>query len=123
MRADGEVVWVLRAEMMAGTQKQLLMRLTELERRGRLDPLTGCWNVRGFRELLALAVEAAKGDGTTLGLCYARVTNFDTLGMGGTQADTVRQLLAQVLRRRLPENGALALLGTTDFCAMIPCAT
>lgn len=113
----------LKLDAMTGTQKQLLLRLTELERRGRLDPLTGCWNVRGFRELLALAVEGARGDGTTLGLCYARVTNFDALGMGGAQADTVRQLLAQVLRRRLPENGALALLGTTDFCAMIPCAT
>jgi GGDEF domain-containing protein len=115
----------LKLDAMSTSQKQLLGRLTELERRGRLDPLTGCWNVRGFRELLALGVEAAKADGTTLGICYVRVTNFES-GPGTVdkgQADAVQQLLAQVLRRRLPENGALAHLGTTDFCAFIPGAT
>ncbi|MET0312162.1 MAG: GAF domain-containing protein [Burkholderiaceae bacterium] len=113
----------LKLDHMAGTQKQLLVRLTELERRGRLDPVTGCWNVRGLRELLALAVEAARTDGATLGVCYVRVANAAALGMEGAGGDTLRQLLAQVLRRRLPESGALALIGASDFCAVIPGAT
>ena len=29
-------------------------------------------------------------------------------------------MLAQVLRQRLPRNGALARLGPSDFCALVP---
>jgi hypothetical protein len=33
------------------------------------------------------------------------------------------QLLAQVLRRRLPTHGALGSLGERDFCALVPGAS
>ena len=33
------------------------------------------------------------------------------------------QLLAQVLRQRLPLQGALARLGSQDFCALVPCVS
>jgi GAF domain-containing protein len=46
----------LRLSAMANVQKRLLTRLTKLERQASLDPLTGCWNVRGFRQLVGMAV-------------------------------------------------------------------
>ncbi len=112
----------LRLDAMSSVQKRLLVKLDQLERRARLDPLTGCWNVRGFRELVAMAVADATRSQSTLALCYVRIRNFDTLtaAMERAQVDTIRQLTAQLLRQRLPDNGALAALGGGDFCALVP---
>ncbi|MES2976386.1 MAG: GAF domain-containing protein [Pseudomonadota bacterium] len=112
----------LRLDAMSSMQKRLLVKLDQLERRARLDPLTGCWNVRGFRELVAMAVADAARSRSTLALCYVRIRNFDALTSqhDKVQVNTMRQLAAQVLRQRLPDNGALAALGGGDFCALVP---
>ncbi|MBC7435178.1 MAG: GAF domain-containing protein [Bdellovibrionales bacterium] len=114
-----------RLDALLNVQKRLLIKLDLLERRARVDPQTGCWNVRGFRELVAMAVTDAARDGSTLALCYVRVRNFDALAKQHDkgQLDAMRQLTAQVLRKRLPDNGALAALGGGDFCALIPAPT
>jgi GGDEF domain-containing protein len=114
-----------RLDALSTVQKRLLVKLDLLERRARVDPQTGCWNVRGFRELVGMAVADAARDGSTLALCYVRVRNFDALASEHDkgQVDTMRQLIAQVLRQRLPDNGALAALGGGDFCALIPAPT
>ncbi len=112
----------LRLDAMSSVQKRLLVKLDQLERRARLDPLTGCWNVRGFRELVALAVADAGRSQSTLALCYVRIRNFEALTShrDKVQVNTMRQLTAQALRQRLPDNGALAALGGGDFCALVP---
>lgn len=112
----------LRLSALSNVQKKLLTRLSQLERRASLDALTGCWNVRGFRELVALAVSDAVETDTALALCCIRVKNFADLARAPHpgQAGAIRQVLAQVLRQRLPENGALAVLGPSDFCALVP---
>lgn len=112
----------LRVERMSVVQKHLRTRLGQLERRAQFDAVTGCWNVRGFRELLAASVADAVHHQTTLALCCVRVRNFDTLTRGADKAhiDAIRQFVAQVLRKRLPESGALASLGGADFCALVP---
>lgn len=113
----------LRLGAIDTSYRKVLTTLGQMERRASLDAATGCWNARGFRELLNLTVAECARDGSTLGLCYVRVRNLDTIaGEKGdkTQTDIVRQLLAQLLRRRLPENGALGSLGERDFCAMVP---
>lgn len=115
----------LKLDAMSSVQKRLLIKLDKLERRARLDPLTGCWNVRGFRELVTMAVQDAQRDGSDLALCYVRVDNFD--GLAGARAkpqvDAIQQVLAQVLRQRLPDGGALAGLGAGEFCGLIPGST
>ncbi|MFO1243604.1 MAG: GAF domain-containing protein [Ramlibacter sp.] len=115
----------LRLDAMADAQKRLLATLNQMERRASLDPATGCWTVRGFRQLVSMAVDDAARAGTALALCYVRVNNFAALTANSSpaQMDLIRQLLAQVLRRRLPEAGALASLGQRDFCALVPGAT
>jgi GGDEF domain-containing protein len=112
----------LRLDAMGTTQRQLMNALGQAERRNSMDPATGCWNARGFRELLAMTVADCAREGTTAALCYVRVRNYAALTGNGDKAQTgiIRQLLAQVLRRRLPAEGALGSLGERDFCALVP---
>ncbi|MDO9358954.1 MAG: GAF domain-containing protein [Polaromonas sp.] len=115
----------LRIKAMSDLQAKLMMRLSTLQRKGALDPLTGCWNIRGFRELLAMAVEDARRDNTTLAICSLRVDNLDDVAAAANYAnrDALTQMLAQVLRQRLPEGGAMARLGPASFCALVPAST
>ena len=39
---------------------------------------------------------------------------------GFSNRDALNLMLAQVLRQRLPQNGALARLGPSDFCVLVP---
>ena len=112
----------LRVSAMSDIQSKLMMRLTALQRKGALDPLTGCWNIRGFRDLLAMGVEDARSHGTDLAICSLRIDDFDALvkSAGVTNPDALTLMLAQVLRQRLPHKGALARLGPTHFCALVP---
>lgn len=112
----------LRVSALSSLQNKLLMRLNTLQRKGALDPLTGCWNIRGFRELLALGFDDARANGTDLAVCHLHVNNLHEVAAAASYAneDAVMQLLAQVLRQRLPLQGALARLGPRDFCALIP---
>lgn len=113
----------LRLEALALMHRRVVARLAQLERRGHFDTVTGCWNVRRFRELLAMAVADAHARGTTLALCYVRARNLKALAPEKTAQDAMRQRIAQELRRRLPERGALASLGGADFCALLPAAS
>lgn len=112
----------LRLNSMSDIQSKLMMRLSALQRKGALDPLTGCWNIRGFRDLLAMSVEDARNNGTDLAICNMRIDDFDALAgaAGATNPDALTLMLAQVLRQRLPHKGALARLGATHFCALVP---
>lgn len=112
----------LRLDAMTSLQKKLLSRLSRLERRANLDAVTGCWNVRGFRQLVGLAVTQAQDAGTALALCSIGVKNFAELARSpnANRTDAIRQMLAQVLRQRLPPDGALAMLGPSEFCALVP---
>ena len=124
--ALGDLAAMAEAELkitaMADLQSRLMMRLDTLQRKGALDPLTGCWNIRGFRELLALGVEDARAGGSELAICSMRVTSLDDLAVTAAHSnrDALTLMLAQVLRQRLPSHGALARLAPTHFCALIP---
>jgi GGDEF domain-containing protein len=89
-----------------------------------LDPATGCWNARSFRELVTATVADCARQGTTAALCYVRVRNYTALtgGVDKAQAGIIRQLLAQVLRRRLPAEGALAAWASATFARWCPAA-
>lgn len=112
----------LKMRAMSSLQSKLMMRLSALQRKGALDPLTGCWNIRGFRELLALGVEDARTNSTDLAVCSLNVDNLEQVAevAGFSNRDALALMLAQVLRQRLPQNGALARLGPSDFCALVP---
>ncbi|MCW5650757.1 MAG: GAF domain-containing protein [Ramlibacter sp.] len=116
----------LRSVAAASLQKSLLMRLDLAQRRQALDPVTGCWTIRGFRELLNLAVEQAHNDNTDMALCLLRVETEASairLPHGDGSRTLVLGWLAQLLRGRLPPEGALARLGDTDFCALLSAPT
>jgi GGDEF domain-containing protein len=67
--------------------------------------LTGCWNIRGFRELLALGFDDARQHGTDLAVCHLYVNNLQEIADAAryTNLDAVTTLLVQVLRQRLPD--------------------
>jgi len=115
----------LRLDALADTHKRALVRLGQMERRALYEQVAGGVPARRFRELLADQLARAREEGGELGLCYLRVRNLDQLAGAGdkSRAATVRQLVAQVLRQRLPEQGALAALGSSDFCGLVPAAT
>lgn len=113
----------LKITAMSNLQNRMLMRLNTLQRKGALDPLTGCWNIRGFRHLLDMSFDDARRGNSELALCQIHVNNFHQLlaKAQDTTLDTVTQLLAQVLLQRLPPPGALARLGQRSYCALVPC--
>ena len=111
----------LKVTALADLQKKMLMQLNTLQRKGALDSLTGCWNIRGFRELLAIAFNEARSNHTDLAVCHIRVDNLEqAVATDSPDEDAAIALLAQVLRQRLPTQGALARLGPRDFCALVP---
>jgi GAF domain-containing protein len=112
----------LRLTALTGLQNKLLVRLSALQRKSSLDALTGCWNIRGFRELLALGVDEARRTGDDLAVCSLRIHDLDEVAAAAslTNRDALTLILAQVLRQRLPQFGALARLGAVDFCALVP---
>jgi len=115
----------LKINALSHLQSRLLMKLNALQRKGILDPLTGCWNIRGFRELLALGFEDARKNDTDLALCSIHIDNLEEVAAAAHCAnlDAVTQLLAQELRQRLPMQGALARLGSREFFVLIPSDT
>lgn len=111
-----------RVDALSSLQSRLLMKLNVLQRKGALDPLTGCWNIRGFRELVSLGVDEARRRDRDLAVCILR---FGDLSQAATDAgfagkDDMLQALVQVLRQRLPPSGALARLDSSSFCALVP---
>lgn len=103
-------------------QSRLLMQLSVSQRKGAMDPLTGCWNIRGFRELLALGFDDARKQGADLVLCCMQINNLEAMAADhATNLNALIQALAQALRQRLPAQGSLARLGPSSFCAFIPC--
>lgn len=111
----------LRSQAAQSLQKNLLMRLDLMQRRHALDPVTGCWTIRGLRELLGLAVPQARSDGTHLALCHLSLDGFDEAAraLGEVGRPTVLSVAAQLLRGLLPPEAALARLGEQDFCALV----
>lgn len=113
----------LRVHALCASQQRLLARLQRLEGRARVDAVTGCWNVRAFRDQIALSLREAQHNGTTLGLCYARLHKRGGEGAApgtGAPSGMLRRLLGHALRARLPKQGAIASLGGADFCALVP---
>ncbi len=116
----------LRMVALSSVQKSLLMRLDIAQRRQSLDAATGCWSLRGFRELLGLAVQQARDDMSQLGLCHLRLKGMNEavhdLGDPSERPGLLSRVVQQ-LRDRLPPAGALARVGTDDFCALVPMPT
>jgi GGDEF domain-containing protein len=112
----------LRAHASAVFQQNLLQRLDLAQRRHALDPFTGCWSIRGFRELVGLAVPQAQADHTHMALCQLSVRDVAWVETAGDESarTSVLSVLAQALRERLPVDGALARLDDIEFCAMVP---
>jgi GGDEF domain-containing protein len=116
----------LRVVALSSVQKSLLMRLDLAQRRQSLDAATGCWSLRGFRELLGLAVQQAREDLSQLGLCHLRLVGMDDalVDLGDpSKRPALLSRVVQQLRDRLPLAGALARLGENDFCALVPTPT
>ena len=72
--------------------------------------------------MLALGVEEARAKKTALVICSIKVGNLDDLAISAAYSnrDAMTLVLAQVLRQRLPPQGALARLAPDQFCALIP---
>lgn len=111
----------LRSQAAHNLQQTLLMRLDLMQRRHAFDAATGCWTIRGVRELLGLAVPQARADGSHLALCHIELLDLDAvaLTLGDATRATVLPVAAQLLRGALPQDAALARIGQAEFCALV----
>ena len=72
--------------------------------------------------MLPLGAEDARDNATDLAVCSLHVDDLEQVAeaAGFSNRDALTLMLAQVLRQRLPQNGALARLDPSDFCVLVP---
>jgi diguanylate cyclase (GGDEF)-like protein/PAS domain S-box-containing protein len=135
VRPDGRVVWIRdRAYAFRDEEGRvlwehgLLFDVTELKdaeaRVAHLayhDGLTGLANRGLFEETLALAVERAKRDGTTVGVLYLDLDNFKLVNdsLGHHAGDTLLTSLADRLRACTRHTDLVARQGGDEFLLLV----
>ena len=113
----GTVVELLEAR---SHHRQLAERTAEATRLAALDPLTGLANRRALRDRLAYAIAGATPDRQAALLCvdldeFKRVN--DT--MGHPAGDRLLQLVADRLRRAVPQEDFVARFGGDEFAIVL----
>jgi len=135
VRPDGRIVWIRdRAYAFRDEQGRVLWEhgvlfdVTELkEAEARVahlayhDGLTGLANRELFEETLALAVERAKRDGTSVGVLYVDLDNFKLVNdsLGHHAGDALLASLAERLRSCTRETDLVARQGGDEFLLLV----
>jgi diguanylate cyclase (GGDEF)-like protein len=88
----------------------------------RLDPLTGTLNHGALVAHLAVEMERARGDGTTLGVALIDIDNFRLLNdnHGHRAGDDALIAVVDVLQRELPDSIVLGRYGPDEFLLIAP---
>lgn len=135
-RADGEMIDIelkafeldARADgkrLFAGLISDISARKSlerELNRRARVDALTGCLNRFGFFELASSALSLAGRQGQPLSLAVFDVDWFKQVNdiHGHLAGDTVLKTLSQVVRQAAREYDLLGRFGGEEFMILLP---
>lgn len=103
-------------------QARLTRQTTALVESTRLDPLTGTLNHGALVAHLAVEMERARGDGTTLGVALVDVDNFRLLNdnHGHRAGDDALLAVVDVLQRELPGSIVLGRYGPDEFLLIAP---
>lgn len=125
-----------REQALTASLQQLSSRVQELEHeaeicRGQLneqrrealrDPLTGLANRTAWGTELRMALERRRATPGELALAVLDVDHFKQVNdrFGHLAGDKVLKLIAEIVRRRLPEGGFLARYGGEEFVLLLP---
>ena len=103
-------------------QARLTRQTTALVESTRLDPLTGTLNHGALVAHLAVEMERARGDGTTLGVALIDIDNFRLLNdnHGHRAGDDALIAVVDVLQRELPDSIVLGRYGPDEFLLIAP---
>ena len=103
-------------------QARLTRQTTALVESTRLDPLTGTLNHGALVAHLAVEMERARGDGTTLGVALIDIDNFRLLNdnHGHRAGDDALIAVVDVLQLELPDSIVLGRYGPDEFLLIAP---
>jgi diguanylate cyclase (GGDEF)-like protein len=86
------------------------------------DGLTGLYNARHFREVLAQQVEASRRYGWPLSLLFLDIDNFKSINdtWGHPEGDLVLKTLADYLQTHMRQADVVCRYGGEEFVALLP---
>ena len=118
----GIVAAALLFVVFRSAQGRLTRQTNALLESTRLDPLTGTLNHGALVALLAVEIERARADGTTLGVALIDIDNFRLLNdnHGHRAGDDALLAVVDVLRRELPDRVVLGRYGPDEFLLIAP---
>jgi diguanylate cyclase (GGDEF)-like protein len=113
---------LLISMLFVGLRRADAVRIAELEKAARTDPLTGALNRRGFVEWFEAEIDRSNRNGEPLSLVIGDLDGFkqvnDRLGhMGG---DMALERVSGVLHRSKRSSDLLARLGGEEFALILP---
>ena len=96
-------------------------RMTELETRAEIDPLTDVLNRRGFERELRRSLAHTKRYGTSAALLYFDLDGFKAVNdrHGHAAGDAVLKAVATVLARHVRASDVVARLGGDEFAVLL----
>ena len=96
-------------------------RMTELEARAEIDPLTDVLNRRGFARELKRALAYVKRYGTSAALIYLDLNGFKRINdrHGHAAGDILLKAVAMVLTRHVRASDVVARLGGDEFALLL----
>lgn len=100
--------------------KELLDLNIEFKNLSITDSLTGLYNRRHFREVLRAEMEISKRHGDINSLIVVDIDNFKKINdkYGHAHGDTVIQIIAGIMQKRLRETDVLCRIGGEEFVAI-----
>jgi len=118
----GLVAAALLFVVFRSAQARLTRQTKALVESTRLDPLTGTLNHGALVAHLAIEMERARADGTTLGVALVDIDNFRLLNdnHGHRAGDEALLAVVDVLRRELPDQVVLGRYGPDEFLLIAP---
>ncbi len=116
------VVALLLFLIFRSAQRRIINQTEQLVEAERLDALTGLANHGTLVAELALGIEAAASDRSTIGIILADLDNFRLINdtYGHEAGDAALTQLASVVGARLPAGAALGRYGPDEFLVIAP---
>jgi len=123
----GFVCWITsrlkeKQDNLMALQGQLTRVLEAEKTLGRLDPLTGAYNVRAFDERLTEERSRSKRFGYGLSLLYIDVDNFKQVNdtLGHQHGDKILKSIVSTVKATMRDIDSVARLGGDEFVALLP---
>jgi diguanylate cyclase (GGDEF)-like protein/putative nucleotidyltransferase with HDIG domain len=116
------IVAVLLFFIFRAAQRRITVQTAQLVESTRRDPLTGLLNHGALVGELAVAIEEARRDGTSIGVALVDIDGFRLMNetYGHEAGDGALNQVAERLRRAMPATGTIGRSGPDEFLIFVP---